>query len=103
MTNQASPQVPRPEPKCALLVMCVECGEGIDAPLPIDHKAIAILVAQRGWFMSVLSQPGQEPLLFGVLCTLCAQKVFPAELFKVAEERRLALLQASQAQPQGVR
>lgn len=103
MTNQASPQVPGPEPKCTLLVMCVECGEGVDAPLPLDHKALAILVAQRGWFMSVLSQPGQSPLLFGVLCTLCAQKVFPPELFKVAEERRVALLQAAQAQPQEVR
>jgi len=105
MTTQAFPQTPRPEPKCALLVMCVECGEGVDAPLPIEHRAIAVLLAQRGWFMSVISPPGQGPevpILFAALCATCAQKVYPSEVYKIAEERRQVLLQAAQA-PQGAR
>ncbi len=104
MTNQASPQVPRPEPKFALLVMCVECGEGVEAPLPIDHKTIALLLAQRGWFMSVLSPPGQGPevpILGAALCTACAPSVYSPAVMKIVELRRQEMLQA--AQDQGAR
>jgi hypothetical protein len=93
-----APQPPRPEPNCALLAMCVECGEGIELPLPIDNQTIGLLLARRGWFISVLSPPGQglEALMvFGPLCTACAQKVYPPEVFVVAEQRRQQLLQAA--------
>ena len=95
MTTQASPQASRPEPKCALLVTCVECGEGAEVPLPTDHQATALVLARRGWFMSVISPPGQGaevPILFAALCSPCAQKVYPAEVYKVAEERRQQML-----------
>ena len=75
--------------------MCVECGDGIDASLPIDRRSLSLLLAQRSWFMSVLSPPGEGPeaqALFGALCAGCAKRVYPAEVFELAEERRLLLL-----------
>lgn len=93
------PQGTTAEPKCTLLVMCVECGQGVEAPLPTDRDALARFLAQRGWFMSVLTPPGQgpeTPILFGALCGTCAPKVFPPEVLKVAEERRQKMLQGIQ-------
>lgn len=83
------------EPPCALLVMCCECGEGVEAPLPTDRDAIARVLAQRGWFMSVLTPPGQGPevpIVVGALCASCAPRVLPPEILKVAEERRQKML-----------
>jgi hypothetical protein len=84
------------EPKCQLLVMCVQCGQGVEAPLPIERYALSRLLAQHGWFTSVLSPPGQGPevpILFGALCAICAPTVFPVEVLRAAEERRQKLLQ----------
>lgn len=78
--------------------MCVHCGQGAEAPLPTDRDAIAYLLAQHGWFVSVLSPPGQGPevpILIGALCASCAPAVFPAEVLKAAEERRQKLLQGA--------
>ena len=58
--NQTASMPPRPEPACALLAMCVECGQGIELALPIDHRSLAFLLAQSGWFISVMSPPGQD-------------------------------------------
>lgn len=88
------------EPKCALLVMCVECGQGIEAPLPIDYRAFVYLLATQGWFPSVLTPPGQGPevpILFGALCSSCAQQRYPPEVLQAAEERRQQMLQSMQA------
>ncbi len=101
----APPQPPGPEPLCALLALCVECGDGFELILPLDQHALSIALAQRGWFISVLSpppsQPGQpppSPMVLGPLCTACAQKVYPPEVFAAAEQRRQQLLQfAAQA------
>ena len=96
--SQAAPPVPGPEPVCALLAMCVECGEGTELPLPIDQRVLAFLLAQRGWFISVMSPPGQGPevpMVLGPLCPACAQKVYPPEVFAVAEQRRQQLLQVA--------
>jgi hypothetical protein len=106
-TTQGSPQAP-PAPKVALLVTCVECGEGFEALMPIEHKAITIALALRGWFMSVLTPPSQNPevpVLFGVLCSTCAPKIYPPEVMKVAEEQRRAIVKMAQAPqpPQGAR
>jgi hypothetical protein len=105
MPTPEAPQVPRPEPALALLVMCVECGAAVEARLPIESRAIALLLAQRGWFMSVLTPPGQGPevpIVFGALCGSCAPKVYPPEVLEVAEARRQDLLRAAQVDP-GVR
>jgi hypothetical protein len=96
-TTQSLP--PQPTPKVALLVMCVECGDGVEAVLPIDHRAIELLLAQRGWHMSALTPPGQGPevpIVLCVLCSTCAPKMFPPEGVKALEERRQRILQAVQ-------
>lgn len=99
MTTDLKTQVPQgPTPKCALLVMCVECGQGAEVPLPTDRDAIARLLAGKGWFTSVLSPPGQGPevpILIGALCAGCAPTVFPPEVLRVAEERRQKMLQGA--------
>jgi hypothetical protein len=82
-------------PPCALLVMCCDCGKGLEAPLPLDQATFALFLARQSWFVSVLSPPGQgpeKPLLFGALCMECAPKVFPPEVMKAAEERRQQML-----------
>jgi hypothetical protein len=84
-----------PDVKFALLLMCVECGQGVEALFPIERDAVALLLAQHGWFVSVMTPPGQGPevpIVFGVLCDQCAPKVFPPEVMKAAEERRQQLL-----------
>ena len=97
--SQATPP-PRPEPICALLAMCVECGQGTELPLPVDQRALAFFLARRGWFISVMSPPNQgpeAPMILGPLCTACAQQVYPPEVFAAAEQRRQQLLQAAQS------
>lgn len=92
------PQQPR-EPACALLAMCVECGQGAEIPLPVDGRILGLLLAQRGWFISVMSPPGQGPetaMLLGPLCPTCAQKIYPPDVLAMAEQRRQQLLLAAQ-------
>ena len=99
--DNAPPNAP---PNCAVLVLCVECGDGAEVPLPMDQRLFAFCLAQRGWFVTTLTPPGQGPevpMLFGALCTACAQKVYSPEVFKTADERRQQMLQAVQA-AQGV-
>ncbi len=99
-SSLAASTPPGPEPVCALLAMCVECGEGVELPLPINQHWLAFQLAQRGWFISVMSPPGQgskAPMLLGPLCTTCAQQVYPPEVFAAAEQRRQQILQAAQA------
>lgn len=87
-----------PPATCALLVMCVDCGQGLELPLPIDRDTFPRLLAQHGWFVAVLtppSPPGQEPqtpVVLGALCGSCAPKVYPPEVLqKIAEQQRLWL------------
>lgn len=97
--SQAAP-APGPEPRCVLLAMCIECGEGIEVPLPVDPRMLAFFLAQSGWFVSVLTPPGQGPevpMVIGPLCMACAQQVYSPEVFATAEQRRQQLLQAAQA------
>jgi hypothetical protein len=82
-------------PTFALLVMCVECGAGVEVLLPTDRSAIALLLAQRGWYMSVLTPQGQGlevSLVVGAVCASCAPIVYSPELLTIAEERRQKLL-----------
>lgn len=89
------PVQPVPEPKDAWLVMCLHCGQGTEAPLPFDRDGLARFLAQLGWYMSVLTPPGQVPVLFAALCSSCAPTVFPPAALKAAEEHRQSLLQRS--------
>ena len=97
---QALPVSSGPETACALLALCVECGQGTELPLPIDSRSLAFRLAQMGWFIAVMSPPGQgpeAPMIFGPLCAACAQQVYTPEVFAAAEQRRQQLLQAAQA------
>lgn len=111
MTDSANPNNPpaapvlRPgehaipgEPVCALLALCVECGRGLELPLPLDQRVLSFVLAQHGWFISVMSPPNQAetPMLIGPLCTACAQQVYSPEVFAAAEQRRQQLLQATE-------
>lgn len=110
-TTQGPPQASIPEPKAALLVLCMECGDRVEALMPIEHKAITILLAQRGWHMPMMRPPRQNPevpALFGVHCATCAPKLYPPEMLKAAEEHRQMILKMAQAPqppqpPQGAR
>lgn len=106
MTDKADPpinqtqQLPpsQPEPLCSMLAMCVECGLGIELPLPLDQRGLTFLLAQSAWFIAVLRPPSPDPkdvLLLGPLCTQCARQVYPPEAFAAAEQRRQQFLQAA--------
>ena len=102
--NSPTAPPPGPEPVCALLAMCVECGQGIEVLLPVDVRWLAFFLAQSGWFISVMTPPDQGsevPMLLGPLCTACAQQVYSPEVFKAAEERRQQILQAAQVAQAG--
>lgn len=99
-----APPSPRPEPNCALLALCLECGQGIELPLPIDPRTLAFFLAQLGWFVAVLSPPNQgpeAPMILGPLCATCAQQIYTPEALAAAKQRQQQLLQAA-AQPSQV-
>lgn len=93
------PVSPSAPPPCALLVMCNECGRGVEAPLPMDQDLLSRILAQQAWFVAVLSPPGQVPILLSALCGECAPKVFAPEILRMAEERRQLLLQGAGGPP----
>lgn len=94
LTPQAVSPTPVPAaPRCALLVMCTECGRGTEAPLPLDHDALSRFLAQIGWYPVVLTPPGEVPIVLSALCGSCASTIFSSEVMTVAEERRQQLLQ----------
>lgn len=101
MTDVTKGHAPsNPAPNCAVLILCVECGDGAEVPLPMDQRSLSFYLAQREWFVSVLTPPGQGPevpILFGALCPPCAKKTYSPEVFKVADERRQQLLAAAAA------
>lgn len=97
-STQAPTAMPA-EPRTAWLLMCVQCGQGTEAPLPLDRDGTARFLALIGWYVSVLTPPGQGPevpILLAALCASCAQAIYPPEVMKVAEERRQQMLQAAQ-------
>ena len=78
-----------------LRVPCVECADAVESPLPIERDPFAQLLAKKGWYLSVLTEPGQgsaAPIVFGALCPRCAKRVYPPEVLKAAEEARERLL-----------
>lgn len=81
-----------PDLTFALLVLCVECGEGVEVLLPIERDGLARLLAQQGWFLSGLTPPGQTPIVFGAICSRCAPIVYTPEIYKSAEARRQKML-----------
>jgi len=87
---------PTPDPPSAWLVMCLHCGQGTEVPLPFNRDSLARFLARLGWYVSVLTPPGQPPevpVLFAALCTACAQTISPPATLKAAEEYRQRLLQ----------
>ena len=81
------------EPESALQVSCVECRNAIVAAFPVGREEFARILAKQGWYLSVMSPPGQAGLvLLGPVCNDCAPRVYDPDLFKAAEEARLRLL-----------
>lgn len=81
-----------PSPPCALLVMCSECGRGVEVPLPMDRESLELFLILQTWFMGVFTSPGQVPIVFGALCGDCAPKVFSPEALRAAEAHRQKML-----------
>jgi len=106
-------------PTFQMLLLCAECGRGIEVPLPTDRSLLAIFLARQGWFMSVLKDPSRNtrivmprmtsgvptslgttppdqsheiPIVLGALCFSCAPSVWPPEALKAAEEWRQKVL-----------
>lgn len=88
-----------PAPPCALLVMCNECGRGVEVALPIDQESLALSLAHHVWFVAIITPPGQVPILFGALCGDCFPKVFAPEILRAAEERRQWILRGETTPP----
>lgn len=86
-------------PPCALLVMCNECGRGLEVPLPINHESFSRSLAMQACFVAILTPPGQVPILFCPVCGDCAPKVFSPEILRAAEERRQRLLRGESPSP----
>jgi hypothetical protein len=81
------------EPESGLQVSCVECRNAIAVSFPIGRQAFAHVVAKLGWYLSVLTPPGQPGLvLLGPVCNECAPRVYEPDLLKAAEEARLRLV-----------
>lgn len=81
-----------------MVVLCIGCGQGVEAPLPITREALAIQLAKLGWFLSIVSPPSQDPkvpITTAAVCNPCAQKMYPPEAFKAAEERRRQMAEAA--------
>lgn len=88
---------PEASPPCSILVMCGECGRGLEMPLPIDRDSFVRTLLQQSWLVSILTPPDRQPLLFGAICQECAPRIFPPEVLQAAEERRQQMLQAPEA------
>jgi hypothetical protein len=63
--------------------------------MPIDPVGLARYLAFRVWFVSVLTPPGQLPILYAPLCAECAPKTFSPEALQRAEQWRQQLLQGA--------
>jgi len=75
-------------------VPCVECRTALIVPLPIEKSAIAAAADAHLWHLSALSNPAEAPMVLGLLCPICAERVYPPEVLAAAaaarEKRRLA-------------
>lgn len=70
-------------------------------PLPLEQVVLERLLAQHGWYTSVLTPPTalsdprwdpKVPVLLGAMCRTCATRTFPPEVLVLAEQRRQGLL-----------
>jgi hypothetical protein len=79
-----------PDLSIQLRVQCVECNAAaLHVPLPIEKDALAYKADEYRWHLSVLTEPGSKTgLVLGLLCPACAERVYPPEVLKAAEEAR---------------
>jgi hypothetical protein len=80
------------------VVMCIGCGQGVEAPLPLTREALALQLARLGWFLSIVSEPNPDPkvpITTAPLCSPCAQKMQSPEAFKAADDRRRQAVEAA--------
>lgn len=63
-----------------------ECDRSVSVEMPFTHEQLLrSLWARHGWFVTVVSPPGKEPMEFAVLCPYCAKALVP-ELVREAEK-----------------
>ncbi len=70
------------------------CAEDIWVPIdePLTLDSLSDFLAQHGWYLSVITPPGQGPtvpLTHATICRACAKTVMP-ELVEAADRIRLA-------------
>jgi hypothetical protein len=77
-----------PDAKISLRVPCVECRDALVVPLPYAKDSIADLVDDHLWILSTLTPPGSKTIVLGLLCPRCAERIYPPEVLRAAEEAR---------------
>lgn len=71
-----------------LRVCCIACGLVTDAPLDEHHGVATTEFAQKqGWFVSVVTPPGQGKFVLAPVCPGCAPKVYDPELLAHAKKK----------------
>ena len=53
-----------------------------------DKDSIADLVDDHLWILSTLTPPGSKTIVLGLLCPRCAERIYPPEVLRAAEEAR---------------
>lgn len=54
-----------------------ECVRRITVPMPFDLEALRLAGNLHGWFVTVVTPPGNLPLAVTVLCPVCAEALIP--------------------------
>ena len=67
-----------------------DCNRAVVVSMPFDLEALRAGTNQIGWFVSIITPPGQNPPAVTVLCPACADALIP-ELAAVARQARPGL------------
>lgn len=70
----------------SLVNVCVECGEVRHVPFAAlsSHDALARHLGADGWFLSVVTPPGEPDVVMACLCGACAPKVHHPGVIEMA-------------------
>lgn len=63
------------------------CSASIVLPLPFTADDLTKTLARVGWFVTVVSEPGEEPVRLATLCAKCTTALLPPDV--VAEAQRI--------------
>jgi hypothetical protein len=85
------------EPNVCVGLSCAEhnnkcCEDLLKVPVPFTDATVFKTAVQAGWFLSVITAPGQGesvPLINVLICPTCAKRVYSAELIEAARAELL--------------